>query len=96
MDEVDRCIEFADESPHRGRGDAVDRGAAHEGDRGRAGTPVSDRATAAGVSQATIPFAVDIPVKLSGDPVPTPAVSLAIKQLGAAGGVVITSSTSRS
>src|SRR5260370_6035888 len=33
-----------------------------------------------------------IPVKLSGDYVPTPAVSLAVKNLGAAGGVVITSS----
>jgi alpha-D-glucose phosphate-specific phosphoglucomutase len=33
-----------------------------------------------------------IPVKLANDYTPTPAVSLAVKQLGAAGGVVITSS----
>jgi phosphomannomutase len=33
-----------------------------------------------------------IPIKLSGDCVPTPAISLAVKQRGAAGGVVITSS----
>src|SRR5579863_7378671 len=33
-----------------------------------------------------------IPIKLANDYTPTPAVSLAVKQLGAAGGVVITSS----
>src|SRR5437868_348658 len=33
-----------------------------------------------------------IPVKLTNDYTPTPAVSLAVKQLGAAGGVMITSS----
>jgi alpha-D-glucose phosphate-specific phosphoglucomutase len=33
-----------------------------------------------------------IPVKLTNDYTPTPAISLAVKQLGAAGGVVITSS----
>lgn len=33
-----------------------------------------------------------IPVKLAGDYTPTPAISLAVKQLGTAGGVVITSS----
>jgi len=33
-----------------------------------------------------------IPVKLANDYTPTPAISLAVKQLGAAGGVVITSS----
>jgi len=36
--------------------------------------------------------AAGIPVKLANDYTPTPAVSLAVKQLGAAGGVVITSS----
>ncbi len=33
-----------------------------------------------------------IPIKLANDYSPTPAISLAVKQLGAAGGVVITSS----
>src|SRR5438105_12905335 len=33
-----------------------------------------------------------IPVKLAGDATPTPAISLAVKKHGAAGGVVITSS----
>jgi phosphomannomutase len=41
---------------------------------------------------AEILAAAGITVKLSVDYVPTPAVSLAVKQLGAAGGVVITSS----
>lgn len=36
--------------------------------------------------------AAGIPVKLAADYVPTPAISLAVKSLGAAGGVVITSS----
>ena len=36
--------------------------------------------------------AAGIPVKLANDYTPTPAISLAVKQLGAAGGVVITSS----
>src|SRR5689334_9598467 len=33
-----------------------------------------------------------IPVKLANDFTPTPAISFAVKQLGAAGGVVVTSS----
>src|SRR5579863_7404193 len=33
-----------------------------------------------------------VPVKLANDYTPTPAISLAVKQLGAAGGVVVTSS----
>src|SRR5579862_1916811 len=36
--------------------------------------------------------AAGIPVKLATDYTPTPAISLAVKQLGAAGGVVVTSS----
>jgi phosphomannomutase len=41
---------------------------------------------------AEVLAAAGIPVKLADDYVPTPAVSLAVKQMGAAGGVVITSS----
>jgi phosphomannomutase len=41
---------------------------------------------------AEVLAAAGIPIKLSGDYVPTPAISLAVKKLGAAGGVVITSS----
>lgn len=41
---------------------------------------------------AEILAAAGIPIKLSNDYVPTPAISLAVKNLGAAGGVVITSS----
>jgi phosphomannomutase len=41
---------------------------------------------------AEVLAAAGIPVKLSGDYVPTPAISLAVKKLGTAGGVVITSS----
>ena len=41
---------------------------------------------------AEVLVAAGIPVKLADDYVPTPAVSLAVKQMGAAGGVVITSS----
>src|SRR5271165_4880563 len=41
---------------------------------------------------AEVLAAAGIPVKLSGDCVPTPAISLAVKQMGAAGGVVITAS----
>ena len=41
---------------------------------------------------AEVLAAAGIPVKLSNDCVPTPAISLAVKQAGAAGGVVITSS----
>jgi len=52
----------------------------------RFGSPRFARAAAEVVASA------GIPVKLSGDYVPTPAVSLAVKNLGAAGGVVITSS----
>jgi phosphomannomutase len=36
--------------------------------------------------------AAGVPVKLANDYTPTPAISLAVKQLGAAGGVVVTSS----
>jgi len=36
--------------------------------------------------------AAGVPVKLSGDYTPTPAVSLAVKQQGAAGGIMVTSS----
>jgi phosphomannomutase len=52
----------------------------------RFGSPRFARAAAEVLASA------GIPVKLSGDYVPTPAVSLAVKNLGAAGGVVITSS----
>jgi phosphomannomutase len=41
---------------------------------------------------AEVLAAASIPIKLSGDYVPTPAISLAVKQGEAAGGVVITSS----
>ena len=41
---------------------------------------------------AEVLAAAGIPVKLSNDYVPTPAVSFAVKHLGAAGGIVITSS----
>src|SRR5215467_520276 len=41
---------------------------------------------------ATVLAAAGIPVTLTKDPTPTPAISLAVKQRGAAGGVVITSS----
>jgi alpha-D-glucose phosphate-specific phosphoglucomutase len=41
---------------------------------------------------AEVLAAAGIPVKLANDYTPTPAISLAVKQLGAAGGVVITSS----
>src|SRR6266851_1370699 len=41
---------------------------------------------------AEVLAAAGIPIKLSNDCVPTPAISLAVKNLGAAGGVVITSS----
>src|SRR5258708_7460413 len=41
---------------------------------------------------AEVLAAAGIPIKLSNDYVPTPAISLAVKNLGAAGGVVITSS----
>ncbi len=41
---------------------------------------------------AEVLAAAGIPVKLAADYVPTPAISLAVKSLGAAGGVVITSS----
>jgi phosphomannomutase len=41
---------------------------------------------------AEVIAAAGIPVKLANDYTPTPAISLAVKQLGAAGGVVITSS----
>ena len=41
---------------------------------------------------AEVLVAAGIPIKLSNDYVPTPAISLAVKKLGAAGGVVITSS----
>jgi phosphomannomutase len=43
-------------------------------------------------SAAEVLAAAGIPVKLADDYLPTPAVSLAVTQLGAAGGVVITSS----
>ena len=52
----------------------------------RFGSPLFARAAAEVLASA------GIPVKLSGDYAPTPAVSLAVKSLGAAGGVVITSS----
>src|SRR5216683_654290 len=52
----------------------------------RFGSPRFARAAAEVLASA------GIPVKLSGDYVPTPAISLAVKNLGAAGGVVITSS----
>src|SRR6266849_2813126 len=52
----------------------------------RFGSPRFARAAAEVLASA------GIPVKLSGDYVPTPAVSLAVKNFGAAGGVVITSS----
>jgi len=52
----------------------------------RFGSPRFARAAAEVLASA------GIPVKLSGDYAPTPAVSLAVKNLGAAGGVVITSS----
>jgi phosphomannomutase len=41
---------------------------------------------------AEVLAAAGIPIRLSNDYVPTPAISLAVKNLGAAGGVVITSS----
>ena len=41
---------------------------------------------------AEVIAAAGIPVKLANDYTPTPAVSLAVKQLGAAGGVMVTSS----
>jgi phosphomannomutase len=41
---------------------------------------------------AEVLAAAGIPIKLANDYSPTPAISLAVKQLGAAGGVVITSS----
>src|SRR5450755_4002023 len=41
---------------------------------------------------AEVLAAAGIPIKLSGDFVPTPAISFAVKNRGAAGGVVITSS----
>ena len=41
---------------------------------------------------AEVLSAAEIPVKLTNDYTPTPAISLAVKQLSAAGGVVITSS----
>lgn len=46
---------------------------------------------AAGIAAEVIAGA-GIPVKLANDYTPTPAISLAVKQMGAAGGVVITSS----
>src|SRR5713226_9460260 len=52
----------------------------------RFGSPRFARAAAEVLASA------GIPVKLSGDYAPTPAVSLAVKNMGAAGGVVITSS----
>jgi phosphomannomutase len=52
----------------------------------RFGSPLFARAA------AEVLAAAGIPVKLSADGVPTPAISLAVKQRGAAGGVVITSS----
>ena len=52
----------------------------------RFGSPRFARAT------AEVLAAAGIPVKLADDYVPTPAVSLAVKQMGAVGGVVITSS----
>ena len=41
---------------------------------------------------AEVLAAAGIPIRLSGDYVPTPAISFAVKNLGAAGGVVVTSS----
>jgi len=41
---------------------------------------------------AEVLAAADIPIKLANDYTPTPAISFAVKQRGAAGGVVITSS----
>jgi phosphomannomutase len=52
----------------------------------RFGSPAFARAAAEVLSAA------GIPVKLSNDAAPTPAISLAVKSLGATGGVVITSS----
>lgn len=52
----------------------------------RFGSPLFARAA------AEVLAAAGIPIKLSNDCVPTPAISLAVKDLGAAGGVVITSS----
>jgi alpha-D-glucose phosphate-specific phosphoglucomutase len=46
---------------------------------------------AAGIAAETLADA-GIPVRLANDYTPTPAISLAVKQLGSAGGVVITSS----
>src|SRR5450432_4574322 len=52
----------------------------------RFGSPHFARAAAEVLASA------GIPIRLSGDYVPTPAISFAVKTLGAAGGVVITSS----
>src|SRR4051812_5113754 len=41
---------------------------------------------------AEIIASAGVPVKISDDYTPTPAVSLAVRQLGAAGGVMVTSS----